>query len=112
MATTPRKPAGISPDLVLNLDDLERPKKDIKAPFTVGIADRTVTFVDPAELDWDTLAGLDSPGDFIDYCLSPEDRDHVLEATREGKIPGWKFKVLWETYQQHYGIDTRGNGRA
>lgn len=93
-------------DVTLNLDALER--EDAKEPFIAVIAGRKIEFTDPGELEWRDLARWDSPEEFIDNALDEDDRAFVLEQ----KIPGWKFKALWEAYQEHFGLGDRGNANA
>lgn len=92
--------------IALNLDALER--EDAAEPFVVVVGGKEVEFIDPAELDWEELAEFDSPRDFVNMALDDESRDHVLAQ----KLPGWKFKALWDGYQAHFGVDNRGNASA
>lgn len=99
--------AESTPKIVLNLDEFER--KNTKDPFTVVVGGKPITFTDPEEMDWEDLAELDSPGDFIDLCLNDEDREHVYAQN----LPAFKFKKLWEAYQQHYDLlAARGKRRG
>jgi hypothetical protein len=92
--------------VALNLDTLER--EDRYDEFASVIGGRRIVFTDAAELDWQVLAELDSPEDFIENCTTDEDREHILKQS----IPGWKFRALWEAYQAHYGLGNPGNARA
>ena len=91
----------------INLDDLER--KNVKEPFVAVIGGREVKFSDPEDMDWEDLAALESPGDFVDMCTSDEDREHIYDQ----KLPAFKFKRLFEAYQQHYDLlAARGKRRG
>lgn len=92
--------------IALNLDILER--EDAAEPFVVVVGGKEVEFIDPADLDWEELAEFDSPRDFVNMALGEEDRVHLLAQ----KLPGWKFKALWDGYQAHFGVDNRGNASA
>lgn len=106
MATQPR---SIKPkDIVLNLDTLEREQSEVKPEFAIVIGGKRIVFEDAANLEWDVLEQMDSPSDFIAETLSDEDRKALMDA----KLPGWKFKALWDAYQAHYGLGSRGNARG
>lgn len=93
--------------IILNLDEIER--TNVKDPFVVVVGEKEVTFTDPEDLDWEDLAALDSPGDFIDMCTSDADREHIYGL----KLPSYKFKRLWEAYQKHYDLlESRGKRRG
>lgn len=91
------------PGVVLDLDALERPEKDVKPPFVVKIADRKITFTDPGEIDWQDLAAVDVPADLFAVALSREDRQFF----REQRIPGWKFNELMRSYYVHYDFEEK-----
>lgn len=93
--------------IALNLDELER--KNTKEPFTVVIGGKEVTALDPELMDWEDLAALESPGDFVDLCFEVEDREHIYEQ----KLASYKFRRLFEAWQQHYDVRPgRGNRRG
>lgn len=99
--------ASQEPKIILNLDELER--ANVKDPFVVVIGDKPIKFTDPEDLGWEDLAALESPGDFVDMCLSDADRDHVYAQN----LPAFKFKRLWEAYQKHYDLlESRGKRRG
>lgn len=106
MATTPQDREKID----FNLETVEREKTytPFKAfiPATDGTEGRTITMVDPADLDWQDLLDVDQPQKFLRYCITDEDKDWLLEQ----KIKGWQFAKLIEAYQKHYGIGSPGNG--
>ena len=87
-------------NIAINLDTVERPEEEVKPPFVAVVGGREIVFTDAAELEWDDLAQMDSPEDFVRLTLSEEDQDYLYGA----KIPGWKFGTLWEAYQRHYGL--------
>lgn len=101
MATNPQQPA-----VTLDLDNVDR--EQVYQPFVVTVEGRTITMNDPSNIDWKDLLDIEEPAQFLRYAVSEEDRAHL----RQAKIPGWKFKLLMESYTRHYGLDIRGNGTA
>lgn len=94
--------------IALNLDVLER-EDGAEEPFVVAIGGKDITFKDAADVDWQVLRDMDGPEDMFETCLSDEDREYLYKQ----KLPGWKFRALWEGYQKHYGlIEDKGNSRA
>lgn len=93
-------PARKATQIAINLDTVERPEEELKPPFVAAIGGKELTFLDAAELEWDDLAQMDSPEDFVRLTLSDEDQETLYAA----KLPGWKFGQLWEAYQRHYGL--------
>lgn len=91
------------PGVILNLDTLKRPEKDIKAPFVVVLADKEITFTDPAEVDWQDLAGIEVPADLFSVALSRDDRNFF----REQRMEAWKFNELMEAYYTHYDFEEK-----
>ena len=102
---TPLKNAK-GPQVALNLDTLEREEQFEE--FAAVIDGKRIVFTDAADIAWDVLETMDSPSEFIDECTTEEDRAHIYAA----KLPAWKFKALWESYQTHYGLTSPGNARA
>jgi hypothetical protein len=103
------QPRSIKPkDIVLNLDTLEREESEVKPEFAIVINGQRLVFEDAANLEWDVLEVMDTPSDFVEYTLSEEDQ----KVLRDAKLPGWKFRALWEAYQAHYGLGSRGNARG
>lgn len=90
-------------NLTLDLDALERPAKDVKPPFTVKVGDRVLTMQDPEELDWQDLLDLQHPIDFLQYVLSDDDRQHLMNQN----MPGWKLSKLMDKYTKHFDIDKK-----
>lgn len=90
----------------LNLDTAEREKS--YEPFVVVIDGRSITMTDPAELDWKDLLAIEQPSEFFRHCMSEDDQAFL----RKTNIPGWKFRLLLESYQRHYGLDIAGNRAA
>lgn len=103
-APSAAKPARVS----LNLNELE--KEDPREPFVVlmGDPEQEVTFIDSRDLDWEVLETMAGPSDFMYNCLTGED----FEFVRSQHLPGWKINRLWEDYQAHFGLGSRGNGRG
>lgn len=91
------------PGVILDLDALERPEKDIKQPFIVKVEDRRITFTDPEEIDWRDLATVDIPADLFRVALASEDRTFLLEQS----MPTWKFHKLMEGYYKHYDFEEK-----
>lgn len=85
----------------IDLDTATRPEKDIKPPFVANVNGREITMIDPAEVDWRDLALMESPGEFLRFALSPEDRKYLLEQ----ELPGWKFERLMEAYYNHFELE-------
>lgn len=112
--TTENLPENVN----LNLDAVERPAEDRVDPFKVVVGGRVITMTDPEEIDWQDLLTIEDPIQFLEFCVSEEDRDYLAEQ----KIPGWKFGHLIQGYQKHFKIDKKiaqaqreqargGNGR-
>lgn len=91
------------PGVILDLDALERPEGEVKAPFVVKVSDRKITFKDPAEIDWQDLATVDIPADIFRVSLSKEDRKFFLENPMET----WRFHKLLESYYSHYDFEEK-----
>jgi hypothetical protein len=104
-ATSRTRPAK-SLEVALNLDVAER--EDKHGEFAAVIDGKRVVFTDAADLEWDVLETMDSPSEFIEACTSEDDRAHIYAA----KLPAWKFKMLWESYQKHFGLGSPGNARG
>lgn len=94
--------------IAIDLDSIER--TNTKDPFVAVIGEREIEFYDPEDMEWEDLAALDSPGDFVDLCtMSAEDREHIYAQ----KLSSHKFKKLWEAYQAHYDLlAARGKRRG
>lgn len=91
------------PGVVLDLDLLERPAKDVKPPFIVKVADHKLTFADPGEIDWKDLAAIEVPADLFSVALNREDRQFL----REQPMAGWKFNELMKAYYTHYDFEEK-----
>ena len=98
-ADTPAKVA-------LNLDTAKRPDKP--KPFTVVLDGERYLLADAQELDYRVL--LDSQrtafaGDAqqaIDLVIAESDRESFLAS----RMPAWKLRLLFDAYNQHYGINS------
>jgi hypothetical protein len=88
--------------VALDLDSMERPAKDIKPPFRFVVAEREITMLDPAEIDWRDLITLESPMQFINFTMSQDDRTFLLAQD----LPGWKFNQLMDAYYRHYDLES------
>jgi glycerol-3-phosphate dehydrogenase len=93
-----------SKQIALNLDDATRPEEEQKPPFVAVVGGKELTFKDAAELEWDELAEMDSPHEFVRLTLSEDDQTHLYAQ----KLEGWKFGQLWDAYQRHYGLKNPG----
>lgn len=91
------------PGVVLDLDALQRPEKDVKPPFIVKVGGQKVTFKDPAEIDWKDLADVQIPADLFSVACSREDRVHIRDTPMEG----WRFNQLMESYYTHYDFEQK-----
>lgn len=87
-------------DVDLDLDAYERPANEVIKPFTVRLGGRTIEFTNPDDLDWKDLLDIEDPIDFLHYCVTDEDRKHILAQD----VPGHKFAKLMQTYQDHYQL--------
>lgn len=91
----------------LNLDTLER--EEHYETFRPVVNGRAISMTDPAELDWQVLADIEDPTEFLRHAIGEEDKDFL----RSAKIPGWKFGKLIDGYVKHYGLDKQvGKGRS
>ena len=88
----------------LNLDSYE--KEDPKEPFVFVLSDHEFVLQDPRDVSWQDLQNIRTPVDFARYCMSDDDRKQFLSI----KMPGWKFQKLFAEYQDHFGLDSSGNG--
>ncbi len=96
-------------DFVLDLDLIE--KERTAGVFSVKIADRQVDFLDASDVDWRDLINLGSVGDpytWLESIMSKDDFKWILGQSFEG----WKLEQILNQYQDHYGVDTAGNGGA
>lgn len=91
------------PGVVLDLDSLQRPAKDVKEPFKVKVGGKVITFADPAEIDWRDLAAVQIPPDLFRVALSREDREHISQQSLEG----WRFNELMKGYYTHYDFEEK-----
>ncbi len=90
-------------EVTFDLDAVKRPKEDVKEPFTTRIEGRVITMLDPEEIDWQDLASITAPTDFMRFALSREDRTFLFDLHMEG----WKLGRLMEAYMNHYGLEDR-----
>lgn len=91
------------PGVILDLDTVERPEKDVRPPFVVTVEGRKVTMQDPAEIDWRDLASVEIPADLLRVAMSTEDRVFLVERS----LPAWKFNRLMEAYYTHYDLEDK-----
>ena len=91
------------PGVVLDLDAYERPEEEIKPPFVVKVADRKITFSDPADIDWQDLASIEIPTDLFSVAMNREDRKFF----REQPMPGHKFNHLMKAYYDYYDFEEK-----
>ena len=91
------------PGVILDLDIEERDPKDVKPPFVTKVGEKTITFSDPNEIDWQDLAAVEMPVDLLRVAMSREDRNHLASQ----KLPAWKFNRLMEAYYAHYDLEEK-----
>lgn len=104
MATTRSTARKAALGIALNLDTATRPEEEVKEPFVAVVGGKRLTFTDAADIDWEVLASLDNPHDFVQHCLSEDDAEHFYAQ----KLPGWKFRELWDAYRVYYGLKKPG----
>lgn len=97
----PNKVTELPGNIALNLDEEEVEYAD---PLPVLVGGKTITFQDPDKADWQELAGVSTPYDFLRICLSKEDREHLLA---QDLVSGKKFNRLMEVFSSHFGIEDR-----
>ena len=84
--------------------DLDAVERDYESkPFVVNIGGKPVTFTDPSDLDWQDLLEVESPAGLFRFCLSEEDKEHILGVD----IPGWKIGKLMEAVLKHYQLEEK-----
>lgn len=91
------------PGVVLDLDSLERPKEERKAPFVVKLGGKQVTFADPLDIDWRDLASVNIPADLLRVALSSDDLDHV----RNTSLDSYSFNKLMKSYYDYFGLEDK-----
>lgn len=110
--SAPRKTPAPKVPVALDLDKLEREytgDEKPAGPFAFNVAGRRVTLIDPAELDWQVAATLDSrnPHAFFGATMKSEDFDHWVS---QPEMPSWKVGVLVKAYREHFGIPDPDSG--
>lgn len=94
-------------NIAVNLATAE--KENPKEPFVVALpGGETITFSDPANLEWQELAVLENPIQFVRLTLSDEDRRKL----REAKLRGWQFNKIMTEFNLHFGLGDLGNAAA
>lgn len=91
------------PGVILDLDTVERPAKDIKPPFIVNVGERKITMTDPSEIDWRDLATVEIPADLLRVAMTSDDRAYLVGLA----LPAWKFNRLMEAYYTHYDLEDK-----
>lgn len=81
----------------LNLDTIAERKYE---PYTFSIGEKTFTFTDPTELDWQVVQDIASLDDLVDLCMSEEDG----KAFRETPLAAYKVGLLFEDVQKHFDL--------
>lgn len=108
MATARTAP---KPKAILDLATLEREVNDEErpAPLTLKLktVNRTITFIDPAEMDWQVISILrkENPHSFFEAVI-PDPKD--LEAFYAEKITARLMQKVMTGYLEHYGMDNPG----
>lgn len=90
-------------NVTFDLDAAERPEEEIIEPFVTRVDGRAITMVDPGEFDWQDLLDIQSPQDFLRYCLADDDREHLNNVS----MPGWKLNLLMDRYMKHYRLNDK-----
>jgi hypothetical protein len=91
--------AAAAPDVVLDLDTLER--EDAPAPFTFRHNGKRYMLRDPQDIDWqELLMAIDNSYQFFRSVLPADDQEDFFAAP----MASWKMKALMERYQVHYGL--------
>jgi hypothetical protein len=91
--------AAVQPDVVLDLDTLER--ENPPAQFYFRHDGHRYLLVDPQEVDWqDLIIAIGNTYRFFQIVVPADDQDQFFHT----KMPSWKMKALMERYQQHYGL--------
>lgn len=98
-----QKKESTAPDVVLDLDAEQRDEDEVKEPFTFKYGGRSMTMIDPEEIDWLDLVDLKSPTEILSYALTSEDRTFLFGQS----MPGWKMGKLVKAYMNHYGLEDR-----
>ena len=97
-STTARTaPAGV---IDFNLNEVKR--EDAHPVFKVRIGDRVVEMSDPAELDYETLAGMEHPTEVLKLAMTDEDFEYLMGL----KLEGWRIGRLIREFREHYGDTT------
>jgi hypothetical protein len=99
--------APIHTKIDFNLDTIEREQH--YAPFTIVVADRRMTLVDPKEIDWKDLLDIEQPIQFLSHVFA-SDEDKAF--FKQQNFPGWKLDKMIEQYTKHYGLTNQGGGAA
>lgn len=89
-----------TPGVTLDLDAYGRDEKDIRAPFTVKIRGRVVTFTDPDEWDWRETVAIRTPGDMMRSALVPDDLEYFIGLN----LKTHEFGKLLKEYSEYYGL--------
>jgi len=83
--------------------DLDAETRDEIPPFVAQVGGRSITMIDPETMDWQDVMDIDSPLDFLRYCVTGEDREFIFGL----KMPAWRLGRLMENYQKHYGLEEK-----
>lgn len=89
-----------------SLETLEREK--VYELFAADLGERRIEMIDPQELEFEALAEIDNPIEFLELCMTPEDRKYVYSL----KLKAWQMNALMDAYMRHYGLGDRGKGNA
>lgn len=87
---------------ILRIADLE--KESRSDDFPVELRDGTVVYIgDPQDLDYRLLTSSD-PFEAFEATMTSED----YEALLDDDLKAWQFKIIFESWRQHFGIGTPG----
>jgi hypothetical protein len=73
--------------------------------FAAVIGKKRIEMVDPQDMDWQEVGGIDDPESFADLAVPEEHRQHFLDT----KMTVREVNALMDAYMQHYGLGDRGN---
>lgn len=80
------------------VEEAERPPGEQFEPFVADVYGRTITFGDPAEIDYQDLLQCETAMEFWKYTVSQEDRDYIAGK----RMPGWRLGALLTAYLGHF----------
>lgn len=86
-----------------NVDTFER--EEVAETFAAVIGGKRIEMIDPQEMDWREVQGIDDPETFADLAVPAADKDTFLKA----KMSVAAVNALMDAYMAHYGLGSAGN---